>query len=100
MERAVQPVSTRIAGEGATGAIAAVGSRCKTYQQEPGIGIAEPRYRTAPVLLVGEGSLPFERDIPAMGAKPRAELAGGDSFGQERKGHRVAARRPAASFAS
>ena len=104
MEGTVEPVAARIAGEGAAGAIASVSPGCQTYQQEPGIGIAEPRHRTAPVLLVGEGSLPFEGYIPAVGAKSRAELAGGDSIGQEGKRHddlrQRRATKPAASFAS
>jgi hypothetical protein len=60
MEGAVQPVAAGIAGEGPAGAVAAVGSWGETYQQKPGIGIAESRHRPPPVFLTREGSFPLE----------------------------------------
>src|SRR6185503_18085536 len=78
MERFVEPETTRVAGEHAARAVAAVRGRRQTHDQEARRRIAEPRHRLAPVRLVTELALLLACDALAVLAQARAELAGDD----------------------
>ena len=55
VHRTEQPVARPVAGEDASGAVAAVRRRRQPHDQQGGRRVAEAGHRPAPVLLVGEG---------------------------------------------
>ena len=78
MEGFVEPVPARIPREHAPGAIAAVRRGREPHHQQPGLRVAEPRHRPAPVAPAAELPLLPLGDQPAPGAEPRTSLAGDD----------------------
>src|SRR5690606_25300846 len=52
MQRPVQPVARRVAGEHASRPVRAVGRRSQSDDQKLGFGIAEARHRPAPVVPI------------------------------------------------
>jgi hypothetical protein len=55
-----------------------VGGGRQTDDDEPGVGITEPRDRTAPVVLVSERRTPFSGDQLTPLHEPRAGATGHD----------------------
>ena len=76
VERLVEPVSARVAGEHAARAVAAVRRRGQADHEQAGARVAEDRHRAAPVRLVEEGAALHAGDLGAVGAETRAALAG------------------------
>ena len=79
MECAVKPFAGAIAGEGAAGAVGAVGAGRETADEQPGGGIAEARDGTRPVGLVGVGGALVAGDRGAPVDQARAATAGDDA---------------------
>ncbi len=88
MERRPQEVARGVAGEHPPGPIPAVGGRGQSDDEDPGVRVAEPGERAAPVRFVTEaGDLlechPFSpgdqaRAAPAVDDLPRECLEGGE----------------------
>ena len=78
-----EPVTGAVAGEDPSGAVAAVGGRGQTDDQDPGRRVTETGDGTTPVDLVGEGGPPFVGHQFAPGHQPGTEPAG-DDLGRER----------------
>ena len=78
MQRAVKPVAAAVAGKHPPGAIAAMGRRRQTDDQDARFGIAESGERLGPIVLAG--------DIGAAvsARKPRASALGAGISGKQR----------------
>ena len=72
MKGCIEPVTTSIAGEHATGAVRAVRTRCESDDPYPRPVTAEPRHRTAPIVLVSVGRSLIARNLPAPVDQSRA----------------------------
>jgi len=75
MQRGVEPVAARVAGEHAAGAVRPVRTRGEADDHEAGAGVAEGRDRPAPVRLGGVGTAFLTGDALAVGNEPRAARA-------------------------
>ena len=75
MHRLEQEVARGVAGEHATGPVAAVGGRRKPDNENPGLLVTETRHRPAPVGLVAETGHLLARDLLAPRDQPRAAPA-------------------------
>src|SRR5205807_1614242 len=78
IQRLVQPGAARVSREHATGAVRAVRRWRKPDNEQTRSGIAEARYRFAPIHPVRELTLLVARDTPAIGAQPRAARTADD----------------------
>ena len=72
--RAEQPVATAVAGEHTTCAVGAVRRRSQAEYDDPGVRIAEPGHRPAPVALVAERRPLLRGDVLAPLDEPWAAV--------------------------
>jgi hypothetical protein len=88
VQNRIEEVTGAIAGEDATGAVAAVGSGSEAECQDTGLGIAEAGDRACPVDLVDIGTALALADTLAVFAKSRAAFTCGNSFMERCEGRR------------
>lgn len=89
MKGGIEPITTSIAGEHATGAVRAMGTRRESDDPYPRPGTAEPRYRPTPIGLVSVSRSLVARHLLAPVDQSRAGATVDDSvieFGE--CGHR------------
>ena len=79
VQRAKKPVARRVAGENATGAIAAVRGGREAENEQPRIFVAEARNRSAPINPVAKLAFFFARDALAIFDESRAKCAANDA---------------------
>jgi len=75
VETGEQPVAGAVAGEDPAGAVAAVGRRGQTEDEQAGRRVAEAGHRPAPVLLVAEGGPLLAGHLLAPGDQARTSPA-------------------------
>jgi hypothetical protein len=85
VQRSKQPVAAPVSGEYATGTIATVRGRRKTYHQQVRSRITEARNRFPPVLLIREALDSFFRDPLTPLNQPRTHATGDDLILQRSK---------------
>ncbi len=85
VEDGIHKVAGAIAGEGAASAIGAVGPRCQTKDEYPGLGVAETGNRLGPVGLVDKSTSARFPDSGAVGTQARASFAGYDGLADDCK---------------
>jgi hypothetical protein len=76
MKDGIHEVSGCVSGEGTAGAVAAVGSRSETEDEDAGGGISEAGDGTGPVVVLEIGSALLAADALAVFDEARTEAAG------------------------
>ncbi len=75
MQHGIHEVARSVSGEGAPGAIGAVGAGSESEHQDARLGIAETGNGLAPVLAVAVSAALLAGDLLAVGDQPRAACA-------------------------
>ena len=78
VEDGVHEVAGAVAGEGAAGAVGAVGSGSEAENEDAGVGVSEAGDGLGPVLLIAEGFAAGFADAAAIVAQAGTTSAGGD----------------------
>ena len=83
VHRSVQPVAAAVTGEHSSGSVGAVGRRGETDDHQLGLGIAEARDASTPVVPVGVGRSLLDRDLFSPVDQPRARSTLRDLLGHD-----------------
>ncbi len=78
VERLVEPVAARVSGEHSARAIGSVRGRSQAHDEDPRVGISEPRHGFTPVVVIHELPLFLIGNPLAVRPESRTQLALGD----------------------
>ena len=80
MKGRIEPITASVASEHTTGAVRAVGTRRKSDDPNPRLGVAEPWHRSTPVVLVSVRRSFIPRNLLAPVDQSRAGATVDDSL--------------------